>query len=282
MIAAPDAAELGNACSGFSAADLTELAGIAAQYRTAGGQFMRLVAGAGRAAQAVVDRFPGALSAGIDAAASWAMQRAYGLARTSQGSPTDTGWWNRRLRRLRGERGHRAGAMLSGGIGGFFGVPGTLADLPVTTTLILRSLQQIAEEHGFDPADPAVRIDCLTVFGMGGPSMGDDQIDSGLWAVRVGMARLLTPELIASVAASEAFRLIVQRFGIVVSQKLLAQAAPVVGAAAGATINPLFTRYYQTMAHVHFRLRKLERAHDPDQVRACFERVLRSQQGAKP
>ena len=41
------------------------------------------------------------------------------------------------------------------------------------------------------------------------------------------------------------------------------------------------TGYYQSMAHVHFRLRKLERTHPSDEVRACFERVVRARRNAE-
>lgn len=276
MSDAIELARASNACSAFGTAEFTELKDVAAQYLSTDGQFMRLMAGAGKAAQVVVDSFPDPVRDRVADAAQWALEQAYAAARSSQGSADDSGWWNRRLRALYGESAHRVSTMISGGVGGFFGLAGTLADLPVTTTLILRSVQQIAGTHGFDTADPAVRADCLTVFGMGGPMAEDDAVDTGLWAVRVGMARMLTPELLASIAASEAFRQVVQRFGVVVTQKMLTQAAPMVGAVVGATVNPVFTSYYQTMAHVHFRLRKLEQAHDPDMVRACFERVVRA------
>ena len=40
-------------------------------------------------------------------------------------------------------------------------------------------------------------------------------------------------------------------------QKLAAQTVPVLGAVAGASVNYVFTRYYQQIAHVHFGLRRL-------------------------
>ena len=55
------------------------------------------------------------------------------------------------------------------------------------------------------------------------------------------------------------------------------------GAVVGATINPLFTSYYQQMGHVQFRLRKLEKSHDPAEVNACFSRIMAAQRKkAKP
>ena len=61
------------------------------------------------------------------------------------------------------------------------------------------------------------------------------------------------------------------------SQKYLAQAVPLLGAAAGTTLNYVFMDYYQTMARVHFTLRDLERRHDPAVVRACFDRLVRQE-----
>ena len=44
---------------------------------------------------------------------------------------------------------------------------------------------------------------------------------------------------------------------MVLGQKLAAQSVPVLGAVAGAATNYAYTSYYQEMAHVHFRLRRL-------------------------
>ncbi len=63
------------------------------------------------------------------------------------------------------------------------------------------------------------------------------------------------------------------RFGLVLSEKLLAQAVPVAGAITGGALNYAFTDYYQNMAQVHFCLRALERrTGQPLAVRKCFRR----------
>jgi hypothetical protein len=67
------------------------------------------------------------------------------------------------------------------------------------------------------------------------------------------------------------------RFGLVLSDKLLAQAVPVAGALAGGVLNYAFTDYYQTMARVHFCLRSLDRrTNQPLQVRQCFGEMVRA------
>ena len=47
------------------------------------------------------------------------------------------------------------------------------------------------------------------------------------------------------------------KLGIVLGQKLAAQAVPVLGAVAGAATNYVYSGYYREMARVHFSLRRL-------------------------
>ena len=55
--------------------------------------------------------------------------------------------------------------------------------------------------------------------------------------------------------------------------KFAAQAVPIVGAAAGATLNTMFTDYYQDMARGHFIVRRLERKYGEGVVRTCYDHV---------
>ena len=63
------------------------------------------------------------------------------------------------------------------------------------------------------------------------------------------------------------------RFGVNVSEKVAAQAVPVIGAAGGVVINVLFIDHFQEMARGHFIVRRLERTYDPQFVRAEYERL---------
>jgi EcsC protein family len=55
-------------------------------------------------------------------------------------------------------------------------------------------------------------------------------------------------------------------FGVVVTQKLAAQAIPLVGALGGAAVNYAFIEHFQDMARGHFIVRRLERAYGKEVV----------------
>lgn len=254
-----------NSCSGFTEAELQELQAIAKLYADAQGLFMRLVNWAGAATESTLARLPTAWRDVLHGASVAALQTAYDGAHSSQ---TKSGsWLDDALASAQGEVWHRSAAAVAGVLGGLGGLATTLVDLPVTTTLILRSIQQIAAGYGEDLAAPEVRNQCLMVFALGGPLPDDDDQAAGLWTARLALT---------GQAAAALIRAIAPRFGLVAGEKVLAQAVPVLGAVAGAAINATYTEYYQTMAHVHFRLRRLERVHDPDQLRSCFEQIVRA------
>ncbi len=135
-----------------------------------------------------------------------------------------------------------------GAMGGFGGMPGTLAELPVTTTVLLHGIQGVAIEHGFDPTEEGVRFECIQAFAASGPLQQDDNLDLTLLSIRTALTGTSLQALIARVAP---------RLGTVLGQKLAAQMAPVLGAAAGAAINLAYARHYRRIAHVQFGLRRM-------------------------
>ena len=64
---------------------------------------------------------------------------------------------------------------------------------------------------------------------------------------------------------------IAARFGLVVSQKVAAQAVPMLGAVGGAAVNAAFMGHFQSTARAHFTVRRLERIYGPATVRAAYE-----------
>lgn len=189
---------------------------------------------------------------------------------------------------------HKLSVALTGSVGGLFGVAGLALELPITTTIMFRSIASIAKEHGENVADAEVQLQCLTVFCLGGPGTGDDALDSAYLAARFGLQEMVThatravagltaAELAASIqrgAAPAVVSLIAKiaaRFNVTVSQKVLVQSIPVLGAATGATINVAFMDHFNRVARYHFGIRSLERKHGLDVVQAAYrDAVLRA------
>ena len=177
------------------------------------------------------------------------------------------------------QRWHKLGAAVSGGIGGFFGLAAVMAELPVSTGLIMRSIADIARSQGEDLGSEAARQACLEVFAFGGSGKADDGADSGYFMVRAALARSVAD---ASRAAAQGMggtatpvllqliQAVASRFGVQVSQKVAVQLVPIIGAASGALINTLFIDHYQQMARGHFTVRRLERIHGSEAVRQAW------------
>ncbi len=179
---------------------------------------------------------------------------------------------------------HRAMAAASGAAGGVFGLSSLPVELPVSTIIILRSIADIARNEGEDIADPEVALACLQVFALGAHDKDDSLVESGYFATRGLLAKTVTEASrymlshgLGEETAPVLVRLVSQigsRFGIVVSEKLAAQAVPVVGAAGGAAVNYAFADHFQSLAFGHFTVRRLERLYGGDIVRAEYDRLL--------
>ena len=163
-------------------------------------------------------------------------------------------------------RAHRLATAVSGVASGFIGLPGVLFDIPFTTAAILRSIAEVARDHGETIETEDTKRACLEVLAFGGPNSADDEAEIGYWTARAGLNHFTLNLLIKNAAA---------RLGLALSDKLLAQAVPIAGALAGGALNYAFTRYYQDMAQVTFCLRALDRrTGQPLAVRKCFAEML--------
>ena len=180
-------------------------------------------------------------------------------------------------------RWHQAAAAATGAFGGAFGIAATAIELPVSTTILLRSIAEIAREEGEDLRTPQAALACLEVFALGAEKPAEAGLESGYFAVRAGLAqsvsesaRFLLKQGLAGETAPVLVRFLSQvaaRFGVVVSEKLAAQAIPVVGAVGGAAVNAAFAHHFQAMARGHFTVRRLERKHGAEAVRFEYERL---------
>jgi hypothetical protein len=183
---------------------------------------------------------------------------------------------------------HKVLGISTGAVGGFFGLPGVLIELPLTTGIILRSIADIAIAQGEDLDELDSRLACVEVFAFGGPHEDDDAAETGYYSLRMALAfhfSLVSQHLVERGVAHQSLpfmvslsRNIAARFGIAVSDKLALQMVPLVGAAGGALLNAVFVQHYQDMALGHFTVRRLEREYGIDKVRRAYERLDRSAQ----
>jgi hypothetical protein len=60
---------------------------------------------------------------------------------------------------------------------------------------------------------------------------------------------------------------------VVVSQKVAAQAFPVIGALGGAAVNYAFLEHFQDVARGHFTVRRLERIYGKSIIREEYTRL---------
>jgi hypothetical protein len=180
---------------------------------------------------------------------------------------------------------------LTGGVSGFFGMTALAIELPLTTTIMLRAIADIARHNGEDLAKLEARLACLQVFALGA-RRSEVRTDLGYFAARALLTRLtgnaaayvvergaaeLSGAMLGSLVAE-----IVSRFGIVVSDRIAASALPVVGAVGGAAVNVVFMNHFQQIAQGHFTVRRLEREYGPETVRLHYaELAARSPQGRK-
>jgi hypothetical protein len=255
-----------NACAGFSADDREALWQAATTLVDAQAFIGRIIAAIGAATAWAKEKagtfgaevFGEGWQARIDETIEQALWKAMGLATlgldpNAEEAPWD--WFN------------KAVTFTSGTVTGFFGLAGAAIDIPISTLLMLRSIADIARAHGEDPATEETRQACLQVFAFGGKAGDGEEPEATYWAAKAALAALPAEVLIRQAAA---------RLGVLFSDKLLAQAAPVAGALAGGAVNYMFMDYYQQIARVHFTLRRLERQYkDPDGVRACFDNLVR-------
>lgn len=178
---------------------------------------------------------------------------------------------------------HKLMAAGSGAAGGFWGLPALPLELPLSTTIMLRSIADIGRSEGQSLDDPRVKLACVEVFALGGRSREDDAVESGYFAIRSGLAKAvndaaqhLARKGLNAKSSPVILKLITQissRFGVQVSEKVAAQAIPIIGAAGGAVINTLFIDHFQAMARGHFIILRLEQQYGQDTVKRTYAAI---------
>ena len=237
-----------------------EIEALARRYAKAGGIGIDLLNSLGAQADGLLQRLPQKAQDGLQDATVAALNHAMTAAHKSRNMvPDQAGWLN------------SAVSAAMGAVGGMGGLPTALAELPVTTTLLLRVINGVAAEHGFDTSEENVRFDCVHVFTAAGPLDHDDSVEIAFLSARMALSGTAMQAIIARVAP---------RLATVLGQKLAGQAVPVLGAVAGAATNYAYTSYYTDMAHVHFGLHRL--AIDADVSREVLVDRLRQRMNKTP
>ena len=243
---------------------------------------MRLTAAIGRQIGFIGLMVPASVAETMNKAAEAALRSAMGFALRSLADQSI-----RDRRRL-----HKSVVTVAGAAGGAFGLAGLPLELPFTTTIMLRSIADVAQGEGEDLSDPGVGLACLEVFALSGggrpvrPMASNEAArERPLFRSRAALAKSVSEaarHLLNRGLTDQASPLLVRfiaqisfRFGIVVSQKLAAQSVQFIGAASGAAINYAFVDHFQTLARGHFTVRRLERTYGAVVVRAEFNRLAR-------
>ena len=181
----------------------------------------------------------------------------------------------------------RIWVVASGMVGGIGGFSTVLAELPATTTLILRSIAKIANSHGFDIYKPATKVACMEVFSLGSlKTTSDDNAENSYVASRlalafeinsasaymskIGVQNIVSAEAPAMVAL---LNKIVPQFGVVATNKIIAQSLPIISAGTAAMINYLFISHYQKMADAHFSVLKMEEKFSKEFILDYYKKI---------
>ncbi len=226
-----------------------EIAALAQAARRANGPLMALVNRIGGGVEKQLALLPAGVRTELEKITVQALLAAHGLA--GIGGEAEG-------------RGTMAAAVFSGAAGGAGGIVTSLAELPVTITVILRAIRAEAVRAGFDPNEPGIRAACLEVFAAGSPLASDDGVNTSLISARLTLTGPALQKLIATVAP---------RLAAALGQKLAAQAVPILGALSGAALNAAFLRYYREVARIRFELMRLAVQHGAETVTDRFAKA---------
>ncbi len=187
---------------------------------------------------------------------------------------------------------HKTMVASSGAVGGFFGLPALAIELPISTTIMLRSIADIAKSQEHDLSHMAIRLSCLEVFALGSnKTQSDNAAESAYYSTRATLAiemkaALKAVEKMSTQAIQDALKrgqmpllikfigTVASRFGLTVSEKLVAQSIPVIGSAGGAAINLMFIQHFQDMAEGHFTVKRLENRYGEEAVEKIYNEII--------
>jgi hypothetical protein len=184
----------------------------------------------------------------------------------------------------------------SGALSGFFGATtgfGTAifaSELTLTTKFLMRTIMDIARSEGEDIYTLEGQMACLEVFALGGESKDDDGLETSYYTTRIAINSALNSvsatgvkvgldtlikgaSTLGSGALSNFISKIATRLSLLISEKFLEQALPIVGAIGGGSLNYVFVDHFQKMATAHFSIKRLERHYGETQVKLAYDTI---------
>ena len=120
---------------------------------------MRMTQHLGRLVERVMEAMPRIIRATIETSSVVALRQATRVA---------TWTLNKKQVRPSSEGFHQVALLVSGGMGGTLGLATLIWELPLSTTLMLRSIADIARSEGHSLRSPETLTSCLEVFAMEG------------------------------------------------------------------------------------------------------------------
>lgn len=175
---------------------------------------------------------------------------------------------------------HKAATATTGALGGAFGVMALTIELPISTTIMMRSIADIARSEGADMQNIQTQLECVQVLALGGPSNKNNTTEVGYFVTREAMTKAIS-EAYAHIA-SHSFKKegapaviklinrIAERFSLNVTDKVAGQFVPIIGAIGGALINTIFMDHFENMARGHFIILRLENKYGAEKVRQKY------------
>jgi hypothetical protein len=192
---------------------------------------------------------------------------------------------------------HNLATATTGAMGGFFGELGFLVELPISTTLIMRSILAQGQSYGNFSKEELI-TNSLYIFSLGSSkSKADDEMDTAYYTSRFAMdqaikkaaeylavhghrATLRNAEAGTAPILFELISKVAKRFNITISEKMLAKSVPVIGAVGGASINFAFTNFFTLSAKYHFGIIYLEKKYGKEIVEKQYSLLAQESKAA--
>lgn len=185
---------------------------------------------------------------------------------SNEKAPVSSDWW------------HKAATATTGAIGGTFGIFALSIELPISTTIMMRSIADVARSEGANIQDLQTQLECVQVLALGGPSNAVAEVgyfvtreamtkavsEAATYLANNGLKKGVAPQIVKLINK------IADHYSLNVTDKVAGQIVPIIGAIGGALINTIFIDHFQRMARGHFTILRLENKYNRELVRQKY------------